>query len=46
MGIADNRNNPEWLKSVDHFLANISWDITWVKMMLLIQDKTENKTIT
>ena len=37
------RNNPEWLESVDHFLANISWDITWVKMMLLIQDKLKTK---
>jgi glycosyltransferase involved in cell wall biosynthesis len=37
----DKRNDPEWLKAVDDFLANISWDITWVEMMLLIQNKLE-----
>jgi glycosyltransferase involved in cell wall biosynthesis len=34
-----NKSNPEWLKAVDDFLANISWDVTWLKMMLLIQSK-------
>jgi len=36
-----NKDNPEWLKAVDDFLANISWDVTWLKMMLLIQSKLE-----
>ncbi len=39
----NNRNNPQWLWAVDDFLANISWDITWVKMMLLIKSKFETK---
>ncbi len=28
----------EWLKDVDGFLANISWDITWNKMAGIIKD--------
>ena len=43
----DNRNDPQWLHAVDDFLANISWDITWVEMMLLIQNKLKaNKSST
>ena len=43
----DNRNDPQWLHAVDDFLANISWDITWVEMMLLIQNKLKaNKSAT
>ena len=34
-----NRSNSQWLKAVDDFLANISWDVTWLKMILLIQSK-------
>ena len=34
-----NKNNPAWLKPVDDFLTNISWDVTWLKMILLIQSK-------
>lgn len=37
------KNSPEWLKAVDDLLADISWDITWVKMMILIKNKLESK---
>ena len=36
------RGNPQWLQAVDDFLANISWDVTWLKMMLLIQNKLKS----
>jgi glycosyltransferase involved in cell wall biosynthesis len=32
-------DDPEWLNKVDEFLADISWDITWEKMMALIRNK-------
>jgi UDP-galactopyranose mutase len=38
-----NRSNSQWLKAVDDFLANISWDVTWLQMMLLIQGKLKTK---
>lgn len=37
------KNDPAWLKAVDNFLEDISWDITWVKMMMQIKTKLESK---
>lgn len=37
------KNNPDWLKAVDTFLEDVSWDITWLKMMLQIRKKLESK---
>ncbi len=34
-----NRHGTIWLNKVDLFLEDISWDITWEKMMTLIQHK-------
>lgn len=33
------KNDTSWLKAVDSFLANISWDLTWLKMTKLIRKK-------
>jgi len=38
------RNNPQWLKEVDDFLSNTSWDITWNGMMTLINNKLDSHT--
>lgn len=35
-----------WLKKTDQFLANVSWDKTWKKMMDLIHDCVHSKQIT
>lgn len=37
-------NRSEWLKEVDEFLAENSWDHTWKKMMDLILSKLSEKT--
>lgn len=36
-------NNSEWLKQVDNFLADISWDKTWSQMSHLINQSIEAK---
>lgn len=36
-------NNSEWLKRVDDFLADISWDKTWSQMSDLINQTIETK---
>jgi UDP-galactopyranose mutase len=36
-------NNPEWLKRVDDFLRDISWDKTWAQMSDLINQTIEVK---
>ena len=41
----EKKNDPEWLKDVDDFLAENSWDITWLKMMLLIREKLKTKKL-
>ena len=33
----DSAGNPAWLKKVDAFLAEISWDRTWAEMMAHLQ---------
>jgi glycosyltransferase involved in cell wall biosynthesis len=38
------RNNVQWLKEVDDFLSNTSWDITWNGMMTLINNKLDSHT--
>jgi hypothetical protein len=38
------RDEPGWLRKVDEFLADISWDITWNKIVALIKETKENKT--
>jgi glycosyltransferase involved in cell wall biosynthesis len=35
------RDDPGWLEKVDHFLADISWDITWQKMGTIINETKE-----
>jgi UDP-galactopyranose mutase len=37
------KNDPVWLKAVDNFLADVSWDITWKKMITHIERKLEAK---
>ncbi|MEO6905069.1 MAG: glycosyltransferase family 1 protein [Ginsengibacter sp.] len=43
--IFNDENKVEWLKKVDKFLSNISWNKTWDKMTLLIDEALENKAI-
>jgi len=43
--IFKNKNKEEWMKKVDEFLANISWNKTWHKMSRLIDEAMENKLI-
>ena len=38
------KNDPEWIRRVDDFLADISWDVTWIQMTTLIQQKLISKT--
>jgi UDP-galactopyranose mutase len=38
-----NESNSEWLKRVDGFLADISWDKTWAQMSDLITQTVETK---
>ena len=40
LSVAD---SPEWLADVDKFLEGISWDLTWEKMIALIQNKISSK---
>ncbi|MGZ8539047.1 MAG: glycosyltransferase [Chitinophagaceae bacterium] len=35
------KNSSEWLKPVDDFLENISWDTTWLRMLLHIENKLQ-----
>jgi UDP-galactopyranose mutase len=37
----DNINNASWLKAVDHFLADISWEKTWEKMLYHVNKALE-----
>ncbi|RYY20115.1 MAG: hypothetical protein EOO04_20635 [Chitinophagaceae bacterium] len=37
------RDDPGWLKKVDEFLADISWDITWNKMVTLINETKQHQ---
>jgi glycosyltransferase involved in cell wall biosynthesis len=37
------RDDPGWLRRVDEFLADISWDITWQRMVDLIEETKETK---
>jgi glycosyltransferase involved in cell wall biosynthesis len=37
------RDDPGWLGKVDEFLADISWDITWDKMVTLIKETKQQK---
>lgn len=41
--ILKTKNKEEWLEKVDNFLANISWNKTWSKMSVLIEEALENK---
>ncbi len=43
--ILKNKNRDEWLKNVDEFLANISWNKTWKKMADLISGLLEEKLL-
>jgi UDP-galactopyranose mutase len=38
-----NKNNSEWLKRVDGFLRDISWDQTWTQMSDLLNQTVETK---
>ena len=38
----ERKRDPVWIRMVDDFLADISWDVTWINMMLLIQNKLAN----
>lgn len=38
------RNDPQWIKEVDEFLSNTSWDITWNDMMSLIKNKLDSSS--
>jgi glycosyltransferase involved in cell wall biosynthesis len=37
------KNDPAWLKKVDTFLADLSWDITWQQMQNVIDQAIEKK---
>ncbi|MEO6329844.1 MAG: glycosyltransferase [Ginsengibacter sp.] len=39
----DKTNKEDWLKSVDNFLADISWDKTWLEMVHLIEKTMKEK---
>jgi UDP-galactopyranose mutase len=39
-------NRTQWLKTVDGFLATMSWDETWAQMARLIDEAVANKTRT
>jgi UDP-galactopyranose mutase len=41
--MANVTNNSEWLRRVDDFLADISWDKTWAEMSDLIEQTIERK---
>ena len=40
-----NGTSSEWLKNVDDFLAEISWDHTWERMYVLMNERLEQKKI-
>ena len=42
--IFNNENKEEWNKKVDRFLSNISWNKTWHRMSLLIEEALEKKS--
>jgi UDP-galactopyranose mutase len=37
------KNDATWLQQVDHFLADVSWDVTWVQMAMFMQQKLNSK---
>lgn len=41
--IMNESNNNSWLKKVDTFLENSSWDNTWAKMLSIINQSLEQK---
>jgi UDP-galactopyranose mutase len=43
--IFQSKNNEEWSRKVDDFLANISWNKTWHQMSSLIDTALEKKAI-
>lgn len=43
--ILNNGTSSEWLKNVDDFLAEISWDHTWERMYTLMNERLEQKKI-
>jgi UDP-galactopyranose mutase len=44
--IFNDKNKDEWMRKVDTFLSNISWNKTWNRMSLLIDEALQKKTIT
>lgn len=40
------KDKEKWMKKVDSYLANISWDKTWNKMMLALEDTLKKNYIT
>ena len=43
--ILSNQQKESWLQEVDHFLANNSWDNTWMAMVQLMNSVIEQKSI-
>lgn len=43
--IFNDKNKDEWMRKVDAFLSNISWNKTWHRMSLLIDEALEKKAI-
>ena len=39
-------NDPKWRANVDSFLAQNSWDITWMKMRRMIEDRIASRKFT
>jgi len=44
--IFSDKNKEEWMRKVDTFLSNISWNKTWNRMSVLIDEALEKKAIT
>lgn len=44
--IFNDNNKEEWMRKVDSFLSNISWNKTWNRMSLIIDEALEKKAIT
>lgn len=44
--IFNDKDKEEWMRKVDAFLSNISWNKTWHRMSLLIDEALEKKAIT
>jgi UDP-galactopyranose mutase len=43
--IFNEKNKEEWMRKVDTFLSNISWNKTWNRMSLLIEEALGKKAI-